>query len=85
LLFTGARHVSTVSLGIGLRERIAVLTLSALVLGGGIFPQPGVFTRQRAAEEILRDRRRLMHLPEPPVPTESTTAQRTGGFNLEEN
>ncbi len=58
LLFTGARHVSTVSLRIGLRERIAVLTLSALILGGGLFPQPGVSTRQRAAEEILGDRER---------------------------
>jgi NADH-quinone oxidoreductase subunit M len=56
LLFTAARHVSTVSLGIRLRERIAVLTLSGLILGGGIFPQPGVTSRQRAAEEILEDR-----------------------------
>jgi NADH-quinone oxidoreductase subunit M len=55
-LFTGARHVSTVSLGIGPRERFAVLTLSALILGGGLFPQPGVSTRWRAAEEIIRDR-----------------------------
>jgi NADH-quinone oxidoreductase subunit M len=55
-LFTGARHVSSVSLRIGLRERIAVLTLSALILGGGIFPQLGVSSRQRAAEEILQDR-----------------------------
>jgi NADH-quinone oxidoreductase subunit M len=56
LLFTGARHASTVSLGIGLRERIAVLILSGLILGGGIFPQPKVSSRQRAAEEILQDR-----------------------------
>jgi NADH-quinone oxidoreductase subunit M len=55
-LFTGARHVSTVSLAIGVRERIAVLTLSGLILGGGIFPQLSVSSRQRAAEEILQDR-----------------------------
>ncbi len=53
LLFTGARHVSTVSLGLGLRERIAVLTLAALILAGGIFPQPGVVSRARAAAEVL--------------------------------
>jgi NADH-quinone oxidoreductase subunit M len=53
LLFTGARHVSTVSLGIGVRERIAVLTLAALILGGGVFPQPGIRTRQRAADTVL--------------------------------
>ena len=56
-LFTGTRHVSSVSLGVGPRERVAVLTLSALILGGGLYPQPGVSTRARAAEEILRDRR----------------------------
>jgi NADH-quinone oxidoreductase subunit M len=56
LLFTGGRHPSTVSLGIGLRERIAVLTLAALILGGGLFPQPGVSTRRAAAEGVLRDR-----------------------------
>src|SRR5579884_3445331 len=56
LFFTGARHASTVSLAIGVRERIAVLTLAALILGGGFFPQPGVMTRFRAAEEVLRER-----------------------------
>lgn len=68
LLFTGARHVSTVFLGIGVRERIAVLTLSALILGGGIFPQPGVESRHKAAEEILASRR-ARHL-DPDVPIE---------------
>jgi NADH-quinone oxidoreductase subunit M len=57
LLFTGARHVSTVSLRLGTRERVAVLTLSALILGGGLVPQPGVSSRQQAAEAILRERR----------------------------
>jgi len=71
LLFTGARHVSTVSLGITLRERAAVLSLSALILGGGLFPQPGVATRQRAADEILQDRRHRLHLKKP-VPHDET-------------
>ncbi len=56
LLFTGAKHVSAVSLEIGLRERIAVLTLAALILGGGLFPQPGVSSRYLAAEQILERR-----------------------------
>jgi NADH-quinone oxidoreductase subunit M len=56
LLFTGARHVSSVSVRITKRERFAVLTLSVLIIAGGIFPQPGVTTRQRAAVEILKDR-----------------------------
>jgi NADH-quinone oxidoreductase subunit M len=57
LLFTGARHTSTVSLKIGLRERVVVLTLVALILGGGLVPQPGISSRQRAAEEILEERK----------------------------
>ncbi len=78
LLFTGARHVSTVSLGIGLRERFAVLTLSALILGGGLFPQPGVATRRRAAEQILEDRAaRLRAVEKPPrLPLRANLAPR---------
>jgi NADH-quinone oxidoreductase subunit M len=55
-LFTGTRHPSTVSLRVGPRERFAVLTLAALILGGGLFPEPGVVSRYRAAEDILRER-----------------------------
>jgi NADH-quinone oxidoreductase subunit M len=58
LLFTGARHMSTVSLDISPRERISVLTLAALVLAGGLFPQPGVSSRTLAAERILATRQR---------------------------
>jgi NADH-quinone oxidoreductase subunit M len=63
-LFTGGRHVSTVWLGIGTRERIAVLTLAAMILGGGLFPQPGVTTRERAAEEIQSERARRLRIPD---------------------
>ena len=69
LLFTGARHMSSVSLGIGLRERTAVLTFSALILGGGVFPQPGVTTRQRAAEIIREEREIHPRLGRQGVPT----------------
>jgi NADH-quinone oxidoreductase subunit M len=73
-LFTGARHVSTVSLGIGPRERFAVLTLTALILGGGLFPQPGVTDRYDAAEEILQERQSHPALVERHV-TVATPAQ----------
>ena len=56
LLFLGARHNSTVNLQVGIRERIAVLTLTALILVGGLFPQPGVESRQHAAEALLKAR-----------------------------
>jgi NADH-quinone oxidoreductase subunit M len=56
LLFTGKPYFSTVSLLIRGRERYVVLTLASLILLGGLFPQPGVVSRHRAAEEILSQR-----------------------------
>ncbi|MBM4002749.1 MAG: oxidoreductase [Planctomycetes bacterium] len=56
ILFTGARHQSLLPLRVKGRERVAVLTLSALIMGGGLFPQPGVLSRFRAAEQILGER-----------------------------
>jgi NADH-quinone oxidoreductase subunit M len=56
LLFTGARHVSSVSLAITLRERFVLLTLTGLVLGGGLFPQPGVTRLYEVAERVLQAR-----------------------------
>ena len=48
-LFTGARHVSSVSLKITKREQAAVLSLSALILGGGLFRNPASPLGERAA------------------------------------
>jgi NADH-quinone oxidoreductase subunit M len=58
-LFTGTQYFSTVSLRIGVRERYAVLTLAALILLGGLVPQPGVASRHRAAEQLLEERAAL--------------------------
>ncbi len=55
-LFTGTHHTSLVSLGIGARERFAVVTLTALIFIGGLIPQYNVSSRHRAAESILHDR-----------------------------
>jgi NADH-quinone oxidoreductase subunit M len=59
LLFTGTRHVSAVPLGIGRREQWAVLAVTLLILGGGLFPQSGVASRHDAAREILAERQEL--------------------------
>ena len=72
VLFTGARHMSTVSLEIGPRERLAVLTLAALILGGGLYPQPGVLSRQRAAKLIRADRDMHLGIEACPPSAEST-------------
>jgi NADH-quinone oxidoreductase subunit M len=56
-LFTGKRHVSSVPLEVGLRERFAVLLLATLILGGGLFPQPWITSRHQAAVKILNQRK----------------------------
>jgi NADH-quinone oxidoreductase subunit M len=55
-VFTGTRHVASISLRSRLPERLAVLALAALILGGGLFPQPGISSRHHAATELLRSR-----------------------------
>jgi NADH-quinone oxidoreductase subunit M len=63
LLFTGARHAAPVPMNITARERFAVLTLAALILGGGLYPQPGISSRYIAAREALAGR--ALRLPAP--------------------
>jgi NADH-quinone oxidoreductase subunit M len=56
-VFTGTRHPGTIDLRSRLPERIAVLVLTVLILGGGLFPQPGVASRHHAAVELLATRK----------------------------
>lgn len=72
LLFTGTQHVSSISLRSRLSERLAVLGLALLILGGGLFPQPGIQSRYHAVTEMIRDREILSLVapqtePEPSV------------------
>ena len=55
-IFTGATHESTFSMEARWPERISVLVLSALIIGGGVWPQPGVRSRYHAAKEIMSRR-----------------------------
>ncbi len=57
-LFTGTRLVSSVQLGLGPREKTVVLAMAALIVAGGIYPQPAVQSRNHAAIELLRQRGR---------------------------
>lgn len=56
LVFTGASHAAAVPLHLGPRERAAVLTIIALVIGGGLWPMPGLASRDRAARRVLENR-----------------------------
>ncbi len=58
-LFTGTRHVSSVSIRSLPLERLAVLGLTLLILGGGLFPQPGIQSRYHAVTELIREKQIL--------------------------
>lgn len=64
-LFTGAEHTASISLASLPNERIAVWTLSALIIGGGVWPQTGVKSRHHAAMEIIARRPDAAPLPLP--------------------
>ena len=52
-IFTGRRFQTSVQLKSRASERFAVLVLTILVLGGGLWPQPGVASRHHAAEALM--------------------------------
>lgn len=57
-IFTGTQFRVSISFRAKLPERIAVLMLTLLILGGGLFPQPGVASRYHAAMALVRLRGR---------------------------
>jgi len=57
IVFTGRQHPVAVALQGDWRVRTTVIALALLILGGGLFPQPGVTSRNLAAEEILAERK----------------------------
>jgi NADH-quinone oxidoreductase subunit M len=55
-VFTGTRHITMIDLRIRRPEQIAMLILTALIIGGGLYPQPGVSSRYHAAVKIDEQR-----------------------------
>lgn len=55
-VFTGTRHQATVSLVCRPSERVTILLMVILIIGGGLFPQPGVRSRYHAATELINMR-----------------------------
>jgi len=55
-IFTGTQHTTLISLEARWPEKVAVLLLTVLILGGGLLPQPGVTSRYHAATEIISRR-----------------------------
>ncbi len=61
-LFTGAHATVSLSFGARIPERITILVLSALVIGGGLWPHPGVASRYHAARELMSRRYFQSHI-----------------------
>jgi len=59
-IFTGTTRQGTIDLLARPPERIAVLTLSLLILLGGLYPQPGIRSRHHAAVELVLSRSRSL-------------------------
>ena len=55
-VFTGTRHVASISLGTRPAERFAVVSLTLLILGSGIWPGLAVKSRYHAAETLRKAR-----------------------------
>jgi NADH-quinone oxidoreductase subunit M len=54
-IFTGRRVTPGISLKGHWSERVGLIALALLIIGGGIFPQPGIESRYHAAREIFRE------------------------------
>ncbi len=72
-IFTGTQVTSPISLAAKPSERIAVIVLTFLIVGGGVFPQPGVSSRHHAAQQLISRRPGAVPPPQqqPASPEES--------------
>ncbi|QDS86425.1 NAD(P)H-quinone oxidoreductase chain 4 1 [Rosistilla ulvae] len=71
-VFTGHHNRTLVPMHARPAERVAVLILTLLILGGGLVPQPGVASRYHAAEALTRQRQ-----------TNPMTEQQVGELEIE--
>ncbi|MCA9081066.1 MAG: oxidoreductase [Planctomycetaceae bacterium] len=55
-VFTGTRHTAAISMSCRTTERITILVMVTLIIGGGLIPQPGVQSRYHAAQALLAHR-----------------------------
>ena len=55
-IFTGTRHIATVSLAARPAERVAAIALSLLILVVGLWPNAAIRSRYHAAESLLKIR-----------------------------
>jgi NADH-quinone oxidoreductase subunit M len=70
-IFTGCRFQTAVSLRSQPAERFSVVVLALLIIGGGLWPQPGVASRHHAAIQLLKLKGRGLFLTNPEIEPES--------------
>lgn len=59
-IFTGSKHITSIPMRSQPEERFAIILMTVLILGGGLYPQPGVESRYRAAVHLLEDYHRAL-------------------------
>jgi len=59
-IFTGRTFQTSAVLRSRPSERFAVIVMTVLVLGGGLWPQPGITSRHHAAESLMKIRSRTL-------------------------
>ncbi|MEQ9407584.1 MAG: proton-conducting transporter membrane subunit [Fuerstiella sp.] len=55
-VFTGTRRSTSISLRCRPSERVVILIITVLIIGGGLWPQPGVTSRYHAAAALMQQR-----------------------------
>lgn len=75
-VFTGVKRDTSVSIGSQPSERIAILIMSILILGGGLIPQPAIASRFLAAEHLFEQQEQAQQPSHPAVePSTSPPAE----------
>ncbi|MCA8990467.1 MAG: oxidoreductase [Planctomycetaceae bacterium] len=69
-VFTGTRHTASISMGCRWTERVTILLMAILIIGGGLIPQPGVASRYHAARAVL-EHRGIVDASQPPIDDDS--------------
>ncbi len=81
-VFTGTRRETTASMECRVSERLSGVALIALIIAGGLFPQPGVSSRYQAAVEFMNSRHESPQTPSAQVSLQTASFQTVPGKPL---
>lgn len=78
-VFTGPQRDTSIPMGCRPAERVTILVMVLLILGGGLLPQPGVQSRYHAARALLDHRHPEPELSESSESSESSELSESSG------